>query len=456
MSKGSKTRKKRQGHLNLHKKVNWNIGTVIFFALFIYIVISLVMYLTADHITSYQVMSGPLSKNQVYTAMAMRNETVVRSETNGYINYYAGNMTKVRKDGPVCSISQTKQKLQKRDLSDSELADIHTDISKFSRYYNQNSFESVYDFKNSLGESLQNQSITLQDAKDGLPVETLSSDIDGIVVYSADGMENLREEELTPEIFDKKTYKKENLKSGEKIHTGDSLYKVVTDDSWFIVIPISEKQASRLESKKQIKVKFLKDNESETGQVSVLATKGQLYAKIAFNSGMIRYINDRYLDVELVTNTKSGLKIPVSSIVKKDFYTVPAELLMKNSDNEIGFFKEIKDKDNVKTEFADATIYTRNTPENSEQELLYIDTDALKKGDILVNTDDNIRYSVGETAPLLGVYSMNKGYAVFRTISIIDQNKEYCIVDSKTRYGISQYDFIVLNGNTVKEKEILY
>ena len=171
---------------------------------------------------------------------------------------------------------------------------------------------------------------------------------------------------------------------------------------------------------------------------------------------MIRYINDRYLDVELVTNTKSGLKIPVSSIVKKDFYTVPAELLMKNSDNEIGFFKEIKDKDNVKTEFADATIYTRNTPENSEQELLYIDTDALKKGDILVNTDDNIRYSVGETAPLLGVYSMNKGYAVFRTISIIDQNKEYCIVDSKTRYGISQYDFIVLNGNTVKEKEILY
>ncbi len=310
---------------------------------------------------------------------------------------------------------------------------------------------------NSLGESLQSQNNTLQDTEDSLPRGTLSSENDGIVVYATDGMENLKEEELTPQIFDKKTYKKENLKTGAQIHKGDPLYKLVTNDNWSIVIPISEKQASRLESMRQIKVKFLKDNESETGQMSILAVKGELYAKISFDSGLIRYINDRYLDAELVTNTKSGLKIPVSSIVKKNFYTLPAELLTKNEDNELGFFREIKDKDGkVKTEFISATIYARKTPEDSTQELLYLDTDTLTKGDVLVNTDNNIRYSVEDMAPLEGVYSMNKGYAVFRTISIIDQNKEYCIVDSKTRYGISQYDFIVLNGNTVKEKEILY
>ena len=43
-----------------------------------------------------------------------------------------------------------------------------------------------------------------------------------------------------------------------------------------------------------------------------------------------------------------------------------------------------------------------------------------------------------------------------RKISIIDQNEEYCIVDSGTTFGISQYDYIVRNGNSVKEEDILY
>ncbi len=141
MSKGSKNKKNGKGHLRLHKKINWNIGTVIFMALFIYILISLIMYLTADHITSYQVISGPLSKNEVHTALAMREENVVHSDSNGYVNYYTGNLTKIRQNGPVCSISQSKQKVQKRDLSDRELTDIHTDVSKYSRNYNQSRFE---------------------------------------------------------------------------------------------------------------------------------------------------------------------------------------------------------------------------------------------------------------------------------------------------------------------------
>ncbi len=31
---------------------------------------------------------------------------------------------------------------------------------------------------------------------------------------------------------------------------------------------------------------------------------------------------------------------------------------------------------------------------------------------------------------LYGVYNINKGYAVFREVTIIDENEEYCIVES--------------------------
>ena len=57
---------------------------------------------------------------------------------------------------------------------------------------------------------------------------------------------------------------------------------------------------------------------------------------------------------------------------------------------------------------------------------------------------------------LEGVYCMNKGYAVFRQIKILDQNEEYCIVAQGTSYGLQPFDYIVLDGESVKEEEILY
>ena len=85
-----------------------------------------------------------------------------------------------------------------------------------------------------------------------------------------------------------------------------------------------------------------------------------------------------------------------------------------------------------------------------------MEKDDFQDGDVLVQPDSNTRYTVGNTGTLEGVYCINKGYAVFRKISIIDQNEEYCIVESGTTFGISQYDFIVQNGDSVKEEDILY
>ena len=57
---------------------------------------------------------------------------------------------------------------------------------------------------------------------------------------------------------------------------------------------------------------------------------------------------------------------------------------------------------------------------------------------------------------LEGVYGMNKGYEVFRQIEILDQNEEYCIVAKGTSYGLQPFDYIVLDGESVKEEEILH
>lgn len=50
------------------------------------------------------------------------------------------------------------------------------------------------------------------------------------------------------------------------------------------------------------------------------------------------------------------------------------------------------------------------------------DMAAFNDGDILRAQDSATTYQIGETVPLQGVYCINKGYAVFRKIQIIDQN----------------------------------
>ena len=60
-----------------------------------------------------------------------------------------------------------------------------------------------------------------------------------------------------------------------------------------------------------VRVKFLKDDMTQTGDFSIVEIDGSKYGKIDFNKGVIRYAADRFLEIELVTNTVTGLKIPL-------------------------------------------------------------------------------------------------------------------------------------------------
>ena len=268
----------------------------------------------------------------------------------------------------------------------------------------------------------------------------------------------MTQDDITPEIFSEKSYRRTNLRTEEQISAGDPLYRLIRSETWSIVIPVTDRQTVRLASHDTIQVKFLKDGQSETGQLSLFVSGDQRYVQITFTSGMIRYCNDRFLDVELVTNTRSGLKIPISAIVTKEFYTIPSSFQTVSGENsEVGFLKEITDENGeTTTTFVASTLYEEVTDEDTGESVYYVDMNDFQEGDVLIQPDSNARYTVGATGTLEGVYCINRGYAVFRKIVIIDQNEEFCIVESGTSYGIAQYDYIVEDGTQVNENEILY
>ena len=68
------------------KKKHLNIGIIIFGVIFIYLVVTVLMYLTEKHISVYEVREGSILKDNSYTGLALRDETIIRSTNTGYVN----------------------------------------------------------------------------------------------------------------------------------------------------------------------------------------------------------------------------------------------------------------------------------------------------------------------------------------------------------------------------------
>lgn len=489
MSIGKKISKKlKQFFLFLKKLLTFNITTIMFGVLLLYMIITVILYATSDHVTPYQVTVGPLTKNPVCNALALREEQVVPAGNSGYVDYYAREGMQVRKNGSVYALDDKKTETSNVELSAEQLAKMRANMAKFSYGFQGSDFYDTYSFKYELQGNILHASGVMeetdaskedatQEDNNILKGQAIGASVSlgnqkiytspeaGVVVYSTDGYEEKTPEDLKESDFDEKAYKKTELLTNEKIKKGEPVYKVITSEEWTLMVPLTDKLAATIADRTSIKVKFLKDGESQNGALSIVTVGDQKVAQIHLKNGMARYASDRFLEIELVVNTRSGLKIPVSSIVTKEFYLIPRDFLTNGNNTEgKGFIRELQSKKSSTTEFVEAVIYKETDTEGNEITYdtadtsggyCYVDKETFQEGDILIKPDSSETFVVGEVDYLEGVYGMNKGYAVFRQIEILDQNEEYCIVKQGTSYGLQPFDYIVLDGEKVQEEDIL-
>ena len=477
---------------NIRRVFGKNIATVVFGLLLLYMGINAFLYMTTSHIESYEVISAPLSMNETYTGLVIRDETVVQAESGGYVNYYAREGNKINADGAVYGLSSTKVPEAENTLSQEDLSKIRDEMLNFSKSFTPGKFNSTYSFKYLLeGSILQYAGVTgktktpvaltmedLQAAEENPETAQQTADTvtygnqtiskaktDGIIIYSRDGYENRSIEDITSEDFDRNSYHKTDLKTEDPVRAGDDVYTIISDENWTLLIPLSDKQAVKLGDRTSIRVKFLKDDLTQTGDFSVIKIDGQKYGRIDFNKGLIRYATDRFLDIELVTNNETGLKIPLTSLVTKDFFVIPSTFETKDEETgEISFIVSERDeKGKTVTRVVTPTIYATEENEKSinndtgvKTYTYYVDDNSFSEGDAIVLKDSKAKYIVGEKKSLQGVYCINQGYAVFRRVEVKDQNEEYAIIEKNTPFGLIRYDHIVRNANRVKEEDILY
>ncbi len=452
------------------RPINLNIGMMVFAVILVYVVICVIMYFRTDHIVRYSVQEGSLTSNSIYKGIALRTEQVVTGQDAGYVNYFAREGERTAVGDLVYTVDETGRLSDyinagsngENSLSDSDLAELRTDITAFMHGFDQRYFDEVYNFRHNMESTaikLANYNIlenadALNDASGTVIINYRYAANSGIVLYSTDGYENLKLEDMTAELFDEETYERNYLVNNGLVAAGDPVYKLSTDEDWSVVIQVEKELADRLvNEEKYVEVRFLKNQYTAWGQAAAYTNEaGDTFVSLTFTNSMITFCTDRFLDIELLLDEETGLKIPNSAIVQKEFFIVPKAYVTKggSNGNDGVLLETYNEEGEATTQFVETEIY-----EETETEY-YLDDSTLRSGNYIVMPETGEKFAVSRTGTLQGVYNINKGYADFKQISILYDNDEYSVVKSNTNYGLNVYDYIVLNADMVKDNEFIY
>ncbi len=467
---------------SIRRSFNLNIGFVIFFVIFLYLLLNIYNYVTQKHVSYVEVEEGSISLPTSYRAMALRTEQIVYAQDQGKINYYLKDQTKASCGTLVCSIDEngdvaskiTETAKESTGLDAESYAVLLKKIENFSEVYSDDAFyeSSIFaeDLEAELMETanlaaLNSMSDYAKNAENSHTFHRNYSPVPGIVSYYIDGYESLSAENFTADYFDESGYTKENLKLNDSVSEGDPIYKLVTSEEWYLVFEVQDSIAEFLKDESVIQIRFKEDNTTSWTYMDIVKRSDRNFIVLRLNTSMIRFAQDRFLDIELLISNADGYKISNSSIVMKKFFAVPKNYFMYGGDQNstLGVTYLFKDEEgNVERQFVPTAIYGKNCSDEEENEmddsevLYYINENGFKVFGLIADPKDASQtFTLLDTVTIPGVYNVNRGYAVFRKINITYRNEEYAIIEKGTKLGVSLYDHIVLDSSSVEEGEII-
>lgn len=444
------------------------VATLILVIIIVYVSAIAWNYFRKEHVSIYEVNETSIADDSTITGFIVRNESVVVAEEGGYVNFYHADQSKVGKNEVIYTIDENGSV---RDLLDdveasssmtaADIAKMREIIQDYYTGFNPASYYQVRDFHYNAENAIFEQSRTnlYSDLKKKMSEKNISGGFtrskakqSGIISYSIDGFEDIKVKDITEDIFKNgASVEKKQLSLSEKIDKGTPVYKLVTDEDWSIVVPLSEDLYKKISDSTTLRVTVKKDNVSFNASVDFEENGGTTFAVLSMGRFMGRYLNDRFLDIELNLNAASGFKIPNSSILKKEMTLVPENLATAGGDGEQkGVIKITYDKEGGSTK--------KFTPlENSPvfEGKYYVDPSILRPGDVISNPVNNEAYTLQEVSAVDGVYCVNTGYCQFRKIEKIYENNEYTIIKPDTKGGVLNYDHIIVNPDQLNENDFI-
>ncbi len=434
----------------------------------VYVAIVAWNYFRRDHISIYEVNETSIADDSTITGFIIRNEQVVLAEESGYVNFYHADQSKVSKNEVVCTIDSNgslSDFLENMEAGSTTTADDITRmrevIQEYYTNYNPAAYYEVGDFHYNVENTIfeQSRDNLYSDLKKELSAKNISGEYtkckaktSGIISYSIDGYEGRTAEQVTADLFQNTaSVARTQLRSSEKIEKDTAVYKLVTDENWSIVIPASDELYEKIKDSTSIRITVKKDKVSFNSELQFQTNGDARFAVLSMSRFMGRYLNDRFIDIELNLNEASGFKIPNSSILKKDMTLIPENLTTTGGDGEEKGVLVLTYGENGATNKDFTSLEDYSVSDGN----YCVDKTLLKPGDTIIDPANNEPYTLQATTPVEGVYCVNTGYCQFKKIEKIYENNEYTIISPDTTGGISNFDHIVVNPDRINENDFV-
>ena len=431
------------------KKSKLNIWIFVCLIVLIYFLVHICASFFNNTTSLYEVVEGSSKGrfNTQYTALVLREEKVVTASKSGYINFFVSDAAPISVNTESCVIDESGELSERLEeasqnqtvLNENELDQLKSTIHDFDTTYNCDSYYETYSFKY----KIQSQLLDLINSNvfDGLTGYSAGSyvvdksPVSGIMMHSVDGFEDYDLDSLEAAMFRRENYNKTIVKSNDFVDSGSPIYKVVTSEDWNLVIQLDSND--NYDDLDYITIEFTGDGIVCEAPFETFTKAGAKYGVISLSKYMIRYVSERYIQIQIVSDSVSGLKIPKTALGQEAFYIIPAEFLTQGGDsNGYGFLKRTTSGGKTSVEYIECQIV------KTTDEYAYVSTDMFESGDVLVQPDTNVQYKITAKENLDGVYLTNGGGYSFVTVDILGEDNGYYII-SESSNGICVYDQIL-------------
>jgi len=457
---------KNSNVVKMHKTVWTNTAIIIFIFVAVYVAGSLVRSLSKDTVATYKVVSSSINRNIKATGIALRNETEVKSSKSGYMIYYVRDGERVAKGKTVCTVDETGNIISTIEsigssddeelFESSDYTAIRDTIDTYKSTYSDIQFTNIYNFRAQIESrvlELSNDILTEEMNKGGTSVkstlENITSSASGVVTYYTDGFESKTTDTLTVNDFNSSNYKKSSLKSGDILNSGSTVFKLISDENWYIVLNLTPEQKENLDAVTNAEIRINNSSEVITCSCKFRDVGENTFMIMSLSKYMIDYIEERYLTIEIVQTEKTGLKVPVSAITTKDTYKVPKSYFADETfSSNMTVMRQQEDGTTKETEIS-AISY------KSDSDFFYVGQDTFEDTDFIVTAGgEEVSVLTLERASLEGVYLTNGGTAEFIEIDKNEVQDEFALVSEDGT--LKEFDSIVLNADDVTDNQTLY
>ena len=231
--------KKNNNVTKLHYMPRFNVGILLLIVVFVYLIISVVLYMTKDKVLTYEVSAGQLVSDNTFSGVIIVDETVENSSVAGYVKYFLNDNERAGVQTLIGIVDETGTVASSltADLADgvidsSTINTIGHKLVNFSKSFNAHSYYETYNVLDNIEAIVNgyNAEYMVDNLADLIGegnnfVHIIKPAESTMVSYYVDSLYGITADMVTASSFDTENYSITNLRNRELVGVGDALYR---------------------------------------------------------------------------------------------------------------------------------------------------------------------------------------------------------------------------------------